>query len=128
MSTHHSVLHDPEGLLDDLPLDREPLMLMVSAVLAVTDPEALAPGDCELIALLLTGQARLIADDVRRRLDQLAKGAPRTPLAEIVLREARGRLSQPSKGTLRCVHNRARLVRCLYERLDRLEAVAAPPS
>ncbi|MER5996094.1 hypothetical protein [Streptomyces viridosporus] len=31
-------------------------------------------------------------------------------------------LFQPIQGTARCVQNRARLVRALYERLDRLAA------
>ncbi|GGS07224.1 hypothetical protein GCM10010220_69040 [Streptomyces parvulus] len=41
--------------------------------------------------------------------------------SDVVLREAEGRLSVPSEGTMRCVQNRARLVRALYERLDRLD-------
>lgn len=40
--------------------------------------------------------------------------------AEIVLREATGRLSRPVLGTARRAQNRARLVRPLYIRLDRL--------
>ncbi|MGW0538101.1 hypothetical protein [Streptomyces sp. NPDC003032] len=41
--------------------------------------------------------------------------------AELILREADGRLSQPCT-SLHRVQNRARLVRALYERLDRLQA------
>lgn len=44
----------------------------------------------------------------------------RGALAEVVLREADRRLSVPPTGTARCVQNRARLVRALYTRLDRL--------
>ena len=41
-------------------------------------------------------------------------------LAEVVLREADGRLASPLERTARCVQNRARLVQALYTRLDRL--------
>ncbi|MFC6364435.1 hypothetical protein, partial [Nonomuraea thailandensis] len=41
--------------------------------------------------------------------------------AELILQEADGRLSQPCT-SLNRVHNRARLIRALYERLDRLQA------
>ncbi|WP_420717283.1 hypothetical protein [Streptomyces sp. WM6378] len=47
-------------------------------------------------------------------------------LVDVVLREAEGRLFATLEGTVRCVQNRARLVRALYERLDRLEAALAP--
>lgn len=129
MSTH-TVLHDPEGLLDaELPLDREPHMSLVKAVLAWTDEVELPPSDYEQIALQLTGHARALASDVQRRVGRLSKDDARRALAEIVLVEAAGRLSQPSQATRRCVQNRARLVRALYERLDRLnDAVAAAPS
>lgn len=46
-------------------------------------------------------------------------------LADVVLLEADGRLSTTIEGTVRCVQNRARLVRALYERLDRLDAALA---
>ncbi|MCZ9355157.1 restriction endonuclease, partial [Streptomyces mutabilis] len=59
---------------------------------------------------------------VRRRADQLPKDSGPKALADVVLREAEGRLSVPIEGAVRCVQNRARLVRALYERLDRLEA------
>ncbi len=45
-------------------------------------------------------------------------------LADIVLEETDRRLSVPAEGTARCAQNRARLVRALYERLDRLASVA----
>ncbi|GAA1544690.1 hypothetical protein GCM10009730_62270 [Streptomyces albidochromogenes] len=71
----------------------------------------------------LTGHARALAADVQRRADQLPKSSGPWALADVVLREAEGRLSATLEGT---VQNRARLVRALYERLDRLEAALAP--
>ncbi|MER5359701.1 DUF6415 family natural product biosynthesis protein [Streptomyces sp. NPDC002785] len=122
----HTVLYDPEGLIEaGLPLDREPYECLVKAVLAWTGPDALAERDYEQIALQLTGHARAIASDVRRRADQLPKDSGPRALADVVLREAEGRLSTTLEGTVRCVQNRARLVRALYERLDRLEAAPA---
>lgn len=50
----------------------------------------------------------------------LPKNDGRGALAEIILREATGHLSAPIQGTARCAQNRARLVRALYERMDRL--------
>ncbi|MFJ6861506.1 DUF6207 family protein [Streptomyces werraensis] len=92
------------------------------AVLAWADQDALTARDLEQIALQLTGHARAVASDVRRRADQLPKDSGPRALADVVLREAEGRLSVAIEGTVRCVQNRARLVRALYERLDRLEA------
>ncbi|MER6692143.1 DUF6415 family natural product biosynthesis protein [Streptomyces minutiscleroticus] len=105
-----------------LPLDREPYECLVKAVLAWTGPEALAERDYEQIALQLTGHARAVASDVRRRAARLTKDSGPRALADVVPREAEGRLSVTIEGTVRCVQNRARLVRALYERLDRLEA------
>ncbi|MEU7560345.1 DUF6415 family natural product biosynthesis protein [Streptomyces eurythermus] len=114
----HTVLHDPEGLIGaELPLDREPYECLVKAVLAWTGTEALAERDYEQIALQLTGHARAIASDVRRRAARLPTDSGPRALADIVLREAEGRLSVTIEGTVRCVQNRARLVRALYERL-----------
>ncbi|MER6120767.1 restriction endonuclease [Streptomyces sp. NPDC001743] len=122
MSGTHSGLHDPHGLFDaGLPLDRAPHEALVTAVLAWNDPD-LAPSDYEQIALQLTGHARAVAADVRRHAAALPKSDGRGALAEVVLREADGRLSAPLEGTARCVQNRARLVRALYTRLDRLTA------
>lgn len=122
-TSSHTVLHDPYGLIEaGLPLDREPYESLVKAVLARTDQDTLTARDLEQIALQLTGHARAIASDVRRRADQLPKDSGPKALADVVLREAEGRLSVPIEGTARCVQNRARLVRALYERLDRLDA------
>ncbi|MGA5364150.1 DUF6415 family natural product biosynthesis protein [Streptomyces caniscabiei] len=120
MSDTHTVLYDPRGLIEaDLPLDRAPHEALVTAVLAWKNPD-LAPRDYEQIALQLTGHARAVAADVRRHAAALPKNDGRGALAEVVLREADGRLAAPLEGTARCVQNRARLVRALYTRLDRL--------
>ncbi|MFD3682317.1 DUF6415 family natural product biosynthesis protein [Streptomyces sp. NPDC058613] len=122
-TSSHTVLYDPDGLIEaELPLDLEPYECLVKAVLAWTDEDALAPRDYEQIGLQLTGHARAVASDVRRRANQLPKSSGPRALADVVLREAEGRLSATLEGTVRCVQNRARLVRALYERLDRLEA------
>ncbi|MFJ4343262.1 DUF6415 family natural product biosynthesis protein [Streptomyces sp. NPDC088915] len=121
----HTVLYDPDGLIEaGLPLDREPYECLVKAILAWTGEDTLTARDLEQIALQLTGHARALASDVRRRADQLPKDSGPRALADVVLREAQGRLSVPIEGTVRCVQNRARLVRALYERLDRLAAPA----
>ncbi|MCG7525150.1 DUF6415 family natural product biosynthesis protein [Streptomyces sp. OfavH-34-F] len=120
MSDTYAVLHDPNGLIEaELPLDRAPHEALVTAVLAWKDPD-LAPRDYEQIALQLTGHARAVAADVRRLAAALPKSDGRGAFAEIILREAEGRLSQSLQGTARCVQNRARLVQALYTRLDRL--------
>ncbi|MGW5817593.1 DUF6415 family natural product biosynthesis protein [Streptomyces noursei] len=120
MSGTHIVLYDPRGLIEaELPLDRAPHEALVTAVLAWDEPD-LAPCDYEQIALQLTGHARAVAADVRRLAAARPKSDGRGALAEVVVREADGRLSAPLEGTVRCVQNRARLVRSLYTRLDRL--------
>jgi hypothetical protein len=122
----HTVLHDPDGLIEaGLPLNREPYECLVNAVLAWAGEDTLTARDLEQIALQLTGHARAVASDVRRRADQLPKVNGPKALADVVLREAEGRLSVPIEGTVRCVQNRARLVRAFYECLDRLEAAPA---
>ncbi|OEJ21614.1 restriction endonuclease [Streptomyces agglomeratus] len=118
MSDTYTVLHDPHGLAAaELPLDRAPYEALVTAVLAWKDPN-LTPRDYEQIVLQLTGHARTVAADVQRHAATLPKNDGRGALAEVVLREATGRLSAPIQGTARCAQNRARLVRALYERLD----------
>ncbi|MFE2038475.1 restriction endonuclease [Streptomyces scopuliridis] len=122
MSGTRTVLYDPQGLIEaELPLDRAPHEALVTAALAWTDPQ-LQPRDYEQIALQLTGYARAVAADVQRHALTLPKNNGRRALAEVVLREAEGRLSVPLEGTARCVQNRAQLVRALYARLDRLTA------
>ncbi|MGW7363096.1 DUF6415 family natural product biosynthesis protein [Streptomyces sp. NPDC054841] len=115
-------MYDPEGLIDaELPLDREPHELLAKAVLGWTEPEpALQPRDYQQIALVLTGHARAVAADVQRHAAQLPTDNPRRALADVVIEEAERRLSVQMDGTARCAQGRARMVRALYERLDRL--------
>lgn len=132
MSSTPLVLHDPEGRLGtELPLDRELHKALVKAVLAWSGDPGLPPAELKQIVLLLTGAARTVAADVRRAADLLPEDHAARALADVVLEEADRRLSVPPEGTARCAQNRARLVRALYERLDRLvgvtpQAVAAP--
>ncbi|GAA0541997.1 hypothetical protein GCM10010390_50000 [Streptomyces mordarskii] len=107
----HTVLYDPDGLIEaELPLDREPYECLVKAVLAWTGEDTLTTRDYEQIALHLTSHARAVAADVRRRANQLPKSSGPRALADVVLREAEGRLSATPEGTVRCVQVRARLV------------------
>ncbi|MFF6984500.1 restriction endonuclease [Streptomyces sp. NPDC008343] len=125
MSSTHLVLHDPEGRLDaELPLDRELHKALVKAVLGWTGAPGLPPADLRQIALLLTGAARAVAVDVRRAADLLPDDHAACVLAYIVLEEADRHLSVPLEGAARCAQANARLVRALYERLDRLAGVA----
>jgi hypothetical protein len=120
VSNTRTVLHDPDGLIEtELPPDRAPYEALVTAVLAWKDPD-LDPHDYEQIALQLTGYARAVAAAVHRHAATLPKNDGRGALAEIVLREADQRLALPPTGTARCAQKRARLVRDLYARLDRL--------
>ncbi|MFE2038896.1 DUF6415 family natural product biosynthesis protein [Streptomyces scopuliridis] len=115
-----TVLHDPHGLIEaELPLDRDPYEALVTTVLAWKNPD-LQPRDYEQIALQLTGHARAVATDIRRHAAALPEDDGRGALAEVVLREADSCLSAPLEGTASCAQNRARLVRALYTRLDRL--------
>lgn len=108
----HTVLYDPDGLIEaELPLDREPYECLVKALLAWTGEDGLTTRDLEQVGLQLTVHAGAVASDVRRRADQLPKDSGTRALAVVVLREAEGRLSVPIEGTVRCVQNRARLVR-----------------
>lgn len=128
MQTSVTVLCDPDGSLTrDLPLDREPVMLLALAVIALpTTGNTLPPGDCEQIARLMAGHARLVADEVQALCAQLPRLSTLRPLTETVLGEARRRLSVEPRATLASAQNRARVVRILYERLDRLQDL--PPS
>ncbi|WP_274036707.1 DUF6415 family natural product biosynthesis protein [Streptomyces sp. MMBL 11-1] len=121
----HTVLYDPEGILaETLPLDRDPHLALVAAVLAWgPHPVGLRAADCAQISLQLTGHARCVASDVRRRYEALPKDSELRPLTQATLRESVRRLSVPSSNTVAHVQNRARLVRALYLALDRLDAV-----
>ncbi|MFK8851691.1 restriction endonuclease [Streptomyces sp. Ac-502] len=119
----------PGVLHEATALDREPYLSLIRAVLAWTGPkETLQPRDYEQIALQLTGQARAVAADVQRRACALPWGSGRRALTDIVLRETQRRLAVPLVGTVRCVQSRARLVRALYARLDRLTESPAAAS
>lgn len=128
MSSTHLALHDPEGHLEgELPLDRVPHECLVKAVLGWTGDPGLHPADIQQIALQLTGFARSVADDVRRAVEQLPTDHQARALTDVVLGEADRRMSVPLEGTVRCAQGRARLVRALYEGLDRLAESAARP-
>ncbi|MEH0432081.1 MULTISPECIES: restriction endonuclease [Streptomyces] len=120
----HTVLYDPEGRIDtQLPLDRVTRERVVRAVLAWSDPAALRPDDYEQVGLLLSGAAHVVAADVRACAGHLPDDDGRRLLAEIVLGEADSRLPLRSRNLHR-VKNRARMLRALYERLDRLQDAA----
>ncbi|MEU2076601.1 restriction endonuclease [Streptomyces sp. NPDC013489] len=121
----HHVLHDPEGLIvEEFPLDRKMHLQLAGAVVVWRDDDPLPPDDYDHVALLLSGAARSVAGDLRRLVELLPEEEGARVLAEILLDETERRLSQPPRGTLHCAQHRARLVRGLYERLDRLEAAA----
>ncbi|MFF0437480.1 DUF6415 family natural product biosynthesis protein [Streptomyces sp. NPDC004327] len=127
MSSTHLALHDPEGLLEsELPLDRGTHERLATAVLGWTGETGLQPADLHQIALQLTGAARAVAADVRRTADQLPADHAARAHADVVLDEASRCLSAAPDGTARCAQGRARLIRALYERLDRLTEAAAP--
>ncbi|MEU2098723.1 restriction endonuclease [Streptomyces globisporus] len=120
-STHH-VLYDPEGrLAAGLPLDRTLHEQVARTALAWSSPLDVPAADVAAIGHLLAGAARVVAETVRAHADRLPQDDGRRVFAELILEEADGRLSQPCT-SLNRVHNRARLIRALYERLDRLEA------
>lgn len=131
MSTNtHTVLYDPQALIEaELTLDRGPYMSLVKAVLVWADDVVLQPGDCEQLALQLTGHVRAVAMDVRRRCSTLPVLSRTRILTEVILAEADLRLAEPYQGTTRCVRQRAHMVKALCERLDRLASPAeAPPA
>ncbi|MFE2498794.1 DUF6415 family natural product biosynthesis protein [Streptomyces scopuliridis] len=122
---NHTVLYDPEGILaETLPLDRGPHLALAGAVLAWgTAPAGLRAADCAQISLLLTGHARCVASDVRRRFETLPQDSELRLVTEAVLRESVRRLSVPSQNTVAHARNRARLVKALYRLIDQLDAV-----
>ncbi|MCL6299504.1 restriction endonuclease [Streptomyces kronopolitis] len=120
-----TVPDEPGGAIEDPPpLDREAQLSLVKAVLAWTDTADLRESDLAQIALQLTEHARIVAADLRRRAVGLPEDSRRRVLVDVVLAEADRRLSIPARGTVACCQNRARLVRALHERLDRLADVA----
>ncbi|MBC9730547.1 restriction endonuclease [Streptomyces sp. TRM68367] len=120
----HTVLYDPEGRIDtQLPLDRVTHERVVRAVLAWSDPAALRPDDYEQVGLLLSGAAHAVAADVRACAGRLPEDDGRRLFAEFVMGQADDCLARPSRNLLR-IRDRARTLRALYERLDRLQGTA----
>ncbi|AZM57332.1 restriction endonuclease [Streptomyces sp. WAC 01529] len=134
MSSTHHVLYDPDGgLTAELPPDRTVHEQVVRTALAWSSPLDVPAADVAALGHLLAGAAQVVADEVRLRADRPPENDGRRVLAELILQEADSRLSQPCT-SLHRVHNRARLIRALYERLDRLntavpvdEAAVASP-
>jgi hypothetical protein len=123
--TGYSTAYDPVHRIEaELPLDRLSHTRLVRAALSWTDPTALPPDDYEQIALLLAGASHAVAADVRHRMDRLAPDDSRRALTETVLNQVDRRMTQSPRNTLRGVQHRARLLRDLYERLDRLRDTA----
>ncbi|MGW5043052.1 restriction endonuclease [Streptomyces parvulus] len=126
MTRTHHVLYDPEGRLTaELPPDRAVHEQVVRTALAWSSPLDVPADDVAAIGHLLAGAAWVVAEEVRRCTGRLPENDGRRLFAELILQEADGRLSQPCT-SLNRVHNRARLIRALYERLDRLQSTAAP--
>jgi len=123
MSTHR-VLHDPDRhLTANLPLDRATHEQIARTALSWSSAPVEPANTVAQVGLLLTGAVQVVADEVRARAGRLSQDDGRRALAELILQEADARLSQPCT-SLHQVQNRARLIRSLYERLDRLEAAA----
>ncbi|MGW0916625.1 restriction endonuclease [Streptomyces sp. NPDC002784] len=119
--SRHTVLYDPDGRIEaQLPLDRTTHQSLVKAVLAWHGDPGLQTADYQQIALQLTGAARSVATDVRHAAGRLPERRAARVLAEYVLNDADQRLAVPLVGTAHCTQDRARIVRALYERLDRL--------
>jgi hypothetical protein len=89
---------------------------------AWSDPTALRSDDYEQVGLLLSGAAHPVAADVRACSGQLPDDDGRRLLAEIVPGPD-SRLPLRSRNLHR-VKNKARMLRALYERLDRLQYAA----
>ncbi|WP_438297810.1 restriction endonuclease [Streptomyces sp. HUAS TT7] len=125
MTDTFEVVFDPDGrITGELPPDRETHEQLVRTVLAWSD--LLDADGYEQVGLLLSGAGQVVADDVRRYAARLGDDDGKRLFAEIVLGEAAGRLPRRSS-TLRSVQNKARLIRALYERLDRLVEAAPEP-
>ncbi|MEV3896510.1 restriction endonuclease [Streptomyces sp. NPDC098077] len=132
MSSHH-VVHAPRrDSADAVPLDRATHARAARTALGWTTPLDAPAGELAEVGLLLAGAIRVVADDVRLHSGRLPEGDGRRVFAELILREA-GRLPSLPCTRLSQVHGRARMLRALYERLDRVrqaspvhEAAALP--
>lgn len=131
--TYGSVVHDPTGAYDDLPLDREINTELAAAVLGWKPGTAPAQADVDQASLQLTGYLRLLAREVAKELARLPQdpevltraGADRT---RVTLAEAVRRLTATAirpGGGLGQAQSRARLVHALHGALDR--TLAAVP-
>ncbi|MFI8405154.1 restriction endonuclease [Streptomyces sp. NPDC085463] len=134
---HGSVVHDPTGAYDDLPLDRTLHEELVRTVLAwmPQDRTTLRQADIDQAELQLTGYLRLLAREVHTELAALPQdpeilaraGAERTrtTLAETVRRL--GAAPVRAHRGLGQAQSRARLVQALHTALDRTRAAAPRP-
>ncbi|MEU8461708.1 restriction endonuclease [Streptomyces sp. NPDC029003] len=129
----HFVLHAPHDSHADpeeFPLDRATHEALADAALGDTpDPRA----DLQLLALQLAGAARVIAEDLRRAADRLPPHHSLRALTDMLLEatdRATDRATAPElpADAGRCARDRARLVRALYARLDRLGAAVPAPA
>ncbi|WP_331736185.1 restriction endonuclease (plasmid) [Streptomyces anulatus] len=123
-----TVVYDPSGAVTGgLPLDRDPHLALVAAVLAWGPaPVGVRAADRAQIGLQLTGHAQCVAADVRQRFEALPADSELRPLTKAVLREAVNRLSTGPATTVARIQNRARLITALYRALDRLDAAQRP--
>ncbi|MER5757693.1 DUF6415 family natural product biosynthesis protein [Streptomyces sp. NPDC002082] len=123
-ASHHGEVHDPEGLLDCLPLDRGPQLALATAALRWSSSvPAPAAADVELIALQLTGHARTVARELGGRVGEVAAGTPLRWRLEIVVDDANRRLAvkAPKNASVAHTQSRARLVVGLYRSLDEID-------
>ncbi|KND38219.1 restriction endonuclease [Streptomyces anulatus] len=122
------VVYDPtSAVTGGLPLDRDPHLALVAAVLAWGPaPVGVRAADRAQIGLQLTGHARCAAADVRHRFEALPASSELRPLTKAVLRESANRLSTGPDTTVARIQNRARLIRAPYRALDRLDAAQNP--
>jgi hypothetical protein len=132
----HQTLYDPQGhLAAELPLDPQARTRHVDLAQRAlgwdtTTQLVPVPRDLELIALLLTGHARCVRDDVRRHSeDPGLPGAVRARLAGLADEGDRQlAVDAPAQGTLEHTRNRARLMLALYEGIDLAQSEEAAES
>ncbi|MFD8955444.1 restriction endonuclease [Streptomyces anulatus] len=122
------VVYDPtSAVTGGLPLDRDPHLALVAAVLAWGPaPVGVRAADRAQIGLQLTGHAQCAAADVRHRYEALPADSELRPLTKAVLRESANRLSTGPDTTVARIQNRARLIRAPYRALDQLDAAQNP--
>ncbi|MHB6912758.1 DUF6415 family natural product biosynthesis protein [Streptomyces sp. DB-54] len=125
----HTVVHDPHRQLEaKLPLDRVEHAVLLKTVLGWSEDPGLPTDDYQHLAQHLTGAAHAVADDVRAAAERLPTEHAARVLAEYVLDQTTRSLNGPLEGTAGCVRRRARCVRELYERLDRLASITPQPA